>query len=189
VPTPEIEHLNENRWQDTALRLGGRPCSRPFQARDARGNTFSPGATLHLGRRRRPRYRDPDIANAVAWLLSTEPDFEVLTANSIEAAQKLFAARPFDVILTDPLAGQREGFELLEWTRRHYRNTRRLFMTGALTLRERVETAITSGLLLGCIWKPFRLGEVVQFVRHAINTECGRKLPCPQRGIPHLPWP
>jgi len=124
----------------------------------------------------------PALASLVAFLLSTEPDFEVLTAHSLEDAQKLFAARPIDLILTDPLV-RRTGFELLKWAREHYPNALRLFMTADPSLPEQLETATNSGLLLGYLWKPFRQDELERFVRESIYTAC-----VDRRHLADTPW-
>jgi response regulator RpfG family c-di-GMP phosphodiesterase len=126
-------------------------------------------------RRNDPKYcvlvadDEPYIASTLAVLLNSEPDIEVLTANSMEAAQKLFAVRPIDLILTDPLI-RCTPFELLEWAREEHPNTARLFMTGFWNPQE-LEAAINSGLLVGYLWKPWRCEELLSFVReNLINT-------------------
>src|SRR5262249_54708449 len=46
-----------------------------------------------------------------------EPDFDVLTAESADEAEKILAARPIDILLTDQRMPRKSGVQLLEWAK------------------------------------------------------------------------
>src|SRR5437667_1914484 len=80
---------------------------------------------------------DVHILATLAGLLGN--DFEVLTAPSAADAQRLFATRPIDIILSDQKMPRMSGVNLLEWVRHNYPGTVRLLMTGFAELEEAVE--------------------------------------------------
>src|SRR5207253_7843870 len=80
---------------------------------------------------------EPYILSTLTALLDSE--FEVLTADCAEAAQRQFAQRDIDLILSDQKMPRMSGVHLLEWVRRHYPKTVRLLMTGFADLEEAVE--------------------------------------------------
>ena len=67
---------------------------------------------------------EPYILPTLSALLSR--DFEVLTADSAEAARAIFARRPIEIILTDQRMPRSTGVQLLEWVREHSPKTIRL---------------------------------------------------------------
>jgi diguanylate cyclase len=85
---------------------------------------------------------EPYILSTLAALLSSE--FEILTADSGEAARQHFEKRDIDLILTDQKMPRMSGVQLLEWVRTHHSKTVRLLMTGFAELEEAVE-AINRG--------------------------------------------
>ena len=58
---------------------------------------------------------EPYILPTLAALLAA--DFDVLTADSADAAEEVFRRRPIDLILTDQKMPRRTGVQLLEWVR------------------------------------------------------------------------
>jgi diguanylate cyclase (GGDEF)-like protein len=95
-----------------------------------------------------------------------EPEFDVVTAESADAAQALLARRPFDIILTDQRMPRRTGVELLAWVRQHQPRTVRLLMTAYTELADAVE-AINRGQVYYYLLKPWRLEELLQILRNA----------------------
>jgi diguanylate cyclase (GGDEF)-like protein len=107
---------------------------------------------------------EPYILPTLAALLAA--DFEVITADSADAAQEVLARRPIDLILTDQKMPRRTGVQLLEWVREHSPRTVRLLMTGYAELEEAVD-AINRGHVYYYLLKPWRTGELLQILRNA----------------------
>ncbi len=93
-------------------------------------------------------------------------DFEVLTADSAEAAQRILSARPVDIILSDQKMPRMTGVQLLEWVRHHAPRTVRLLMTGYAEHEDAVE-AINRGQVYYYLLKPWRTEELLQILRNA----------------------
>ena len=110
---------------------------------------------------------EPYILSTLTALLGD--DFDVLTADSAEAAQRHFAQAKVDLILTDQKMPRVSGVQLLEWVRRNHPKTIRLLMTGFAELGEAVE-AINRGQVFRYLFKPWRADELVDAVRHAAHT-------------------
>jgi diguanylate cyclase len=110
---------------------------------------------------------EPYILATLSALLSNE--FEVITANSGDAAQKLFSERQPDLVLSDQKMPRMSGVELLEWVRQNYPKTMRLMMTGFADLEEAVE-AINRGQVYRYIPKPWRADELLDTLRSAGRT-------------------
>ncbi len=107
---------------------------------------------------------EPYILPTLSALMSGA--FEVLTADSAEAARQIFANREVDLVLTDQRMPGTTGIELLEWVREHSPKTVRLLMTGYAELEEAVE-AINRGQVYYYLLKPWRLEELQQILRNA----------------------
>jgi len=107
---------------------------------------------------------EPYILPTISALLAD--DFEVLTADSAERAQEIFAHRPIDLILTDQKMPRVTGVQLLEWVREHSPKTVRLLMTGYAELEDAVE-AINRGHVYHYLLKPWRSEELLQILRNA----------------------
>jgi diguanylate cyclase (GGDEF)-like protein len=110
---------------------------------------------------------EPYILATLAALLNTE--FEVITADSGEAAQNHFTQRDIDLILTDQKMPKMGGVQLLEWVRRHHPKTMRLLMTGFAELEEAVE-AINRGQVFRYLFKPWRADELLETLHSAAHT-------------------
>jgi diguanylate cyclase (GGDEF)-like protein len=110
---------------------------------------------------------EPYILATLAALLIAE--FEVLTADSAEAAKKILEEREVDIILSDQRMPRVSGVELLEWVRGRAPKTVRLLMTGFAELEEAVE-AINRGQVFRYIFKPWRAEELLDTLRSAART-------------------
>ena len=110
---------------------------------------------------------EPYILSTLAALLSSE--FEVLTADSGEAARQHFQTRDIDLILTDQKMPRMSGVQLLEWVRTTHPQTVRLLMTGFAELEEAVE-AINRGQIFRYIFKPWRTEELLETLHSAART-------------------
>jgi diguanylate cyclase (GGDEF)-like protein len=107
---------------------------------------------------------EPYIIPTLSALLAD--DFDVLTADSADAAERVFRGRAVDLILTDQNMPGRTGVQLLEWVRRHYPRTVRLLMTGYAELEDAVD-AINRGHVYHYLLKPWRTEELLQILRNA----------------------
>jgi diguanylate cyclase (GGDEF)-like protein len=94
------------------------------------------------------------------------PTYDVLTADSAAAAEKILGHRPVDMILTDQRMAGRTGIQLLEWVRKHHPRTVRLLMTGYTELEEAV-AAINQGQIYQYLSKPWRSEELQGILRNA----------------------
>jgi diguanylate cyclase (GGDEF)-like protein len=110
---------------------------------------------------------EPYILTALAALVRGE--FDVLTADSVEAAQHFFDEHQIDLILTDQKMPRMSGVQLLEWVRQHSPRTIRLMMTGFAELDEAVD-AINKGQVLRYIFKPWKPEELLEVLRSAAHT-------------------
>jgi diguanylate cyclase (GGDEF)-like protein len=110
---------------------------------------------------------EPSILTTLSHLLSGE--FEVLTAESAEAALAIFAQRQIDLILSDQRMPRQTGVQLLEWVRQQSPRTVRLLMTGFAELEEAVE-AINRGQIFSYISKPWRPEALLETLRAAART-------------------
>jgi diguanylate cyclase len=107
---------------------------------------------------------EPYILPTLAALLAGA--YEVITADSADAAEAVFARRPVDLILTDQKMPRRTGVQLLEWVRQNSPHTVRLLMTGYAELEDAVE-AINRGHIYHYLLKPWHTEELLQVLRNA----------------------
>jgi len=107
---------------------------------------------------------EPYILPTLSALLAAE--FDVVTADSVESAQAIFARQSIDLILTDQKMPRQTGIQLLEWVRQHHPRTVRLLMTGYAELEDTVD-AINRGHVYYYLLKPWRTEELLQILRNA----------------------
>jgi diguanylate cyclase len=107
---------------------------------------------------------EPYILSTLVGLLSLE--YEVLTADSADAAELILNQRPIDLILTDQRMPRRTGVQLLEWVYQVHPRTVRLLMSGHADLDDAVD-AINRGQVYYYLLKPWRLEELQQVLRNA----------------------
>ncbi|MCI0640603.1 MAG: diguanylate cyclase [Gemmataceae bacterium] len=110
---------------------------------------------------------EPYILSTLSALLGSE--FEVLTADGGEAAQRIFEKRDIDIVLTDQKMPRMSGVQFLEWVRRNYPKTVRLLMTGFAELEEAVD-AINRAQIYRYLFKPWRTEELMETLRTAART-------------------
>ncbi len=110
---------------------------------------------------------EPAVRSTLAALLGRE--FEVVTAESAEAAKDVFARRNIDLVLADQRLPGMPGVQLLEWVRQHSPRTVRLLMTGMGSLEDAVE-AINCGQVYRYLFKPWHADELLQILRSASRT-------------------
>src|SRR5262245_17286720 len=110
---------------------------------------------------------EPYILSTLTALLSN--DFEVLTADTAQAAQVLFAQREIDLILTDQKMPRFSGVQLLEWVREHHPKTVRLLMTGFAELEEAVD-AINRSQVYRYLFKPWRAEDLLETLHSAAHS-------------------
>jgi diguanylate cyclase (GGDEF)-like protein len=110
---------------------------------------------------------DPQIVATLAALLAE--DFEVLTADGAEAAQRHFARRDIDLILADQKMPRMTGVQLLAWVRQKSPKTMRLLMTGFAELEEAID-AINKGQVFRYLFKPWQAEELHDALKNAART-------------------
>jgi response regulator RpfG family c-di-GMP phosphodiesterase len=110
---------------------------------------------------------EPYILLTLSALLGRE--FDLLTADCAESAQKVFAQREVDLILTDQKMPYMSGVQLLEWVRQHSPRTIRLLMTGFAELEDAIE-AINRGKVYRYLFKPWRAEELLHILREACRS-------------------
>src|SRR5262249_28250652 len=99
-------------------------------------------------------------------ILYVNPHYEVLTADSADAAEAIFRQRPVDLLLTDQKMPKCSGIQFLEWVRQFSPRTVRLLMTGPADLEEAVES-INRGHVYYYLLKPFRPEDLLLCLRNA----------------------
>lgn len=107
---------------------------------------------------------EPYILPTLSALLSGE--YDVATADCVEAAQAVFDRQAVDLVLTDQKMPRQTGIQLLEWVRQHHPRTVRLLMTGYAELEDAVD-AINRGQVYHYLLKPWRTEELLQVLRNA----------------------
>jgi len=110
---------------------------------------------------------EPYILSTLSALL--EGEFEVLTADCVEAAQAHFESREIDLVLTDQKMPRLTGVQLLEWVRQYSPRTIRLMMTGFADLEEAVD-AINKGQVFRYLFKPWKPDELLDVLHSAART-------------------
>jgi diguanylate cyclase len=109
---------------------------------------------------------EPYVLDALVPLLSK--DFDVATANSADAAQKVLGQREVHIVLADQKMPGKTGVELLEWVRSHYPKIIRLMLTGYADFEETVK-AINRGQIFRIILKPWRTEELLLILQNAAH--------------------
>jgi diguanylate cyclase (GGDEF)-like protein len=110
---------------------------------------------------------EPAIRNLLGQLLSDE--FDLVTADSAEAARTFLAQRPIDIVLTDQQLPGQTGVQLLEHVCLHSPQTIRIMMTGLGRLEDAVD-AINCGRVHHYLFKPFKNDQLVHTMRQAAHT-------------------
>jgi diguanylate cyclase len=111
---------------------------------------------------------EPYILATLSTLLKTA-DYEVLTAGSGEAAQRIFSDHTIDIILSDQKMPRMHGIELLEWVRLNHPKTMRLLMTGYAELENAVD-AINRGQVFRYVFKPWKTEQLEETLAAAAHN-------------------
>jgi diguanylate cyclase (GGDEF)-like protein len=107
---------------------------------------------------------EPVVLQTLVPLLA--PDYDVLTAESAEAARNQLGGRPVDIVLTDQRMPGQSGVGLLEWVREHFPRTVRLLMTSFTDLDD-VIAAVNRGHVYHYLLKPWRTEDLLHVLRNA----------------------
>ncbi|MBI2809195.1 MAG: diguanylate cyclase [Planctomycetes bacterium] len=110
---------------------------------------------------------EPSILDTLKIFLGSE--FDVLTADCADSAQKHFASREIDIVLTDQKMPRVSGGQLLEWVKEHSPKTIRLMMTGFAELEETIN-AINKSQVFRFILKPWNSDHLLEALRTAAKT-------------------
>jgi len=83
---------------------------------------------------------EPYVLAALTAIVTTRDEFEVLTADSSDAAQELLANRKIDIVLAQWRSLRpTDGARFLEWVRTNHPQTVRLLITGFAPFDEAVD--------------------------------------------------
>jgi diguanylate cyclase (GGDEF)-like protein len=110
---------------------------------------------------------EPSILDTLKLLL--RPEFDVLTADSADCAQKHFEQQQIDIILSDQKMPRVSGVQLLEWVRDNHPKTIRLMMTGFAELEETIN-AINKGQVFRFLLKPWQTENLLETLYTAART-------------------
>jgi response regulator RpfG family c-di-GMP phosphodiesterase len=94
---------------------------------------------------------------ATMWRKVLDQDFDIETATNGEEAALLFAAQPFDLIVSDHmLPGKLQGLDFLVQAMQQRPATRRLLMTGYMN-PDLIARSISVAKLSACLIKPIKV--------------------------------
>lgn len=110
---------------------------------------------------------EPAMINAVKRALHKEP-YELLTAESAEAALNLLAETPVDIVISDEQMPGMGGSDFLAIVRRKCPDTVQMLLTGHADLHLAIR-AINVGEIYRLITKPFDPVELAIAIRQAIQ--------------------
>ncbi len=99
-------------------------------------------------------YVDDDTANLTVLQVACSDEFNVLTAESAEAALEIMRQHEIAVLLVDQRMPGMSGVELFEATREHYPDTVRILITAYSDLTDAIN-AINRGQVRGYLRKPW----------------------------------
>jgi DNA-binding NtrC family response regulator len=109
---------------------------------------------------------DKHILDSMAgWL--REQGYAVETANSCKAVQAVLEKKTFEIVLCDIQLGDGDGFEVLQWCRKHRPDTSVILLTGYGTVETAVE-AIRAGAF-DLLTKPLLDEELQLSLERALN--------------------
>lgn len=112
---------------------------------------------------------DDEPALLEAMRLNLEAHFDVRTATSVEAADKLLAVQRFDVVVTDHLMPNELGLNFLVRIKDRFPGMRRILVTGYMN-PELLSQAAQLADLSACLLKPVRYTEIMREIRKALET-------------------
>ena len=109
---------------------------------------------------------EPNIARALQWLL--QKDFEVVTADSGQAALALLAEHDFDVLISDQRMPGMTGVEFFREARKVSPRSMRILLTGYSDLQA-VLRSVNEGEIYRFINKPWNISELPKVVEQAVE--------------------
>ena len=108
---------------------------------------------------------EPQITSFLAFTFE-DAGYVVKTAHSGRDAIALCSAEPFDVVLSDVMMPEMDGYQLVQWLAAQYPNTRTALMSGCDEVRDKRSCSPPCPLIA----KPFPPQEVVSFVAEVMAT-------------------
>ncbi len=113
---------------------------------------------------------EPGVRESIRMILRGEHD--VVTADSVDAAERALASRPADLVLLDLVMPGRDGFALLDALRKHDNPPPVLVLT-ATRLEETAREALARGAS-DCLRKPFEVEALRRRVRELLAQRPSR---------------
>ncbi len=114
-------------------------------------------------------YVDDEVENLIVFEASFEDEFDVLTANSGEAALELLQTQSVPVVVADHRMPGMSGVELCEILRREYPHTKRIILTGYSDSAAMLD-AINKGQVFHFHTKPWEKNVLLQVLYSAIEA-------------------
>ena len=118
---------------------------------------------------------EPRMCKSLELILSRH-NYQIKTANDVKSAIDNISHRPFDLILTDIVMDDSDGFQVMDHINRHNIDTVVVMMTGYASTDTAVE-ALRKGAY-DYIRKPFETEEVINTIENALSQ---RRLLAKQR--------
>jgi CheY-like chemotaxis protein len=107
---------------------------------------------------------EPQITSFLAFTFQ-DAGYVVKTAHSGRDAIALYSAEPFDVVLSDVMMPEMDGYQLVQWLATHYPNARTALMSGCDEVRDKCCSPPCP-----LIAKPFPPQKIVSFVEEVMAT-------------------
>ena len=112
---------------------------------------------------------EPRICESLKYLLSSQENYEIFTANSGQAALELFSQYEFDVVLLDIVMPDISGHQLMDHINSLHQDIHVIVITGNASLDSAV-SALRKGAY-DYIRKPFEYDELLITVQNAVNQK------------------
>jgi two-component system probable response regulator PhcQ len=110
---------------------------------------------------------EPNVTDALKRSMRNEP-YELLSASSAAAAQKILAGRHVDVVVSDEQMPGMAGSEFLSWVRGEFPHTIRMILSGQATLAAAVR-AINEGEVYRFFLKPCNAVDLIHTINQAVS--------------------
>jgi DNA-binding NtrC family response regulator len=110
---------------------------------------------------------EPSVTDALKRSMRNEP-YELFTASSAAAAQKILASRHVDVVVSDEQMPGMSGSEFLSWVRGEFPHTIRMILSGQATLAAAIR-AINEGEVYRFFLKPCNSVDLIHTINQAVS--------------------